>query len=105
MDYGLRKPDFHQDGDFMATIWRNETNDATSQGDTQSDTQDVPQGVLQTIVKLIYNNPNITRAAIAEYLQVSEKTIARNLKKLEKKVRFVGSGYSGHWEIIDNNES
>ncbi|MBQ7531889.1 MAG: HTH domain-containing protein [Paludibacteraceae bacterium] len=53
----------------------------------------------------MYGNPNITRAAIAEYLQVSEKTIARNLKKLEKKVRFVGSGYSGHWEIIDNNVS
>lgn len=112
IDYGLRKPDFHQDGDFLTTIWRNETNDTTSQGDTQDVPQDVPQSVLQgvpqgipqTIIQLIYNNPNITRAVMAKQLGVNEKTIARNLKKIENKVKYIGSGYSGHWEII-NKES
>ena len=62
----------------------------------EGDTQNVPQ----TIIELIYNNPNITREDIAKQIGVSTKTIGRYLKKLENKVKFVGSGYSGHWEII-----
>jgi predicted HTH transcriptional regulator len=58
------------------------------------------QGVPQTIIELIYNNPNITREDIAKQLRVSTKTVGRYLKKLEDKIKFVGSGYSGHWEII-----
>ena len=60
----------------------------------------VPQDVPQTIIELIYNNPNITREDIAKQLGVSTKTVGRYLKKLEDKIKFVGSGYSGHWEII-----
>ena len=71
-----------------------------NKGDTQGVPQDVPQDVPQTIIELIYNNPNITREDIAKQIGVSTKTIGRYLKKLENKVKFVGSGYSGHWEII-----
>ena len=71
-----------------------------NEGDTQSVPQGVPQDVPQTIIELIYNNPNITREDIAKQIGVSTKTIGRYLKKLENKVKFVGSGYSGHWEII-----
>ena len=75
-----------------------------NEGDTQSVPQGVPQSVPQdvpqTIIELIYNNPNITREDIAKQLRVSTKTVGRYLKKLEDKIKFVGSGYSGHWEII-----
>ena len=71
-----------------------------NEGDAQGVPQDVPQDVPQTIIELIYNNPKITREDIAKQIGVSTKTIGRYLKKLEDKIRFVGSGYSGHWEII-----
>lgn len=75
-----------------------------NEGDTQSAPQGVPQSVPQDvpqkIIELIYNNPNITREDIAKQLRVSTKTVGRYLKKLEDKIKFVGSGYSGHWEII-----
>ena len=37
----------------------------------------------------------------SEKLGVSTKTIARNLAAMKNHVRFVGRGYSGHWETID----
>ena len=63
--------------------------------------QDVPQDPLKTILTIMSNNPNITREEMANQLDVSSKTIGRYLKKLDGKVRYVGSGYSGHWEVIE----
>jgi len=64
----------------------------------------VPQGVLQDvpqdIVSLIKENPKITREELAKLLHVSVKTIGRRLAKLPH-IKYVGSGYSGHWEIIE----
>ena len=31
---------------------------------------------------------------------VSSKTIKRHIKEMDN-VRYIGSGYSGHWEIIE----
>ena len=65
--------------------------------------QDVGQDVGQTkylgkIIQLIRENNKITKAIIAKELGVSEKTIEREMKKINKIV-YIGSGYSGHWEI------
>ena len=65
--------------------------------------QDVAQDVGQTkylgkIIQLIRENNKITKAIIAKELGVSEKTIEREMKKTNKIV-YIGSGYSGHWEI------
>lgn len=72
--------------------------------------QDVAQGVAQgvaqeknideAIIKLIKSNNKITRDEIANVLQVSKKTIERHIKELDN-IKYVGSGYSGHWEIDD----
>ena len=70
------------------------------EGVPQDGTQGGTQDGTQTIIELIYNNPNITREDIAKQLRVSTKTVGRYLKKLGDKIKFVGSGYSGHWEII-----
>ena len=65
--------------------------------------QDVLQGVPQDITALIKQNPKITREELAALLHVSVKTIGRRLAKLPH-IKYVGSGYSGHWEIIDKEE-
>ena len=52
---------------------------------------------------LIKQNPKITREELAALLHVSVKTIGRRLAKLPH-IKYVGSGYSGHWEIIDKEE-
>ena len=69
--------------------------------------EDVPQNVPQdgeksnyaeTILNMIQENPKVTRAEMAKALKVSIKTIGREIKKIPR-IRYVGKGYSGHWEI------
>lgn len=73
------------------------------QGVLQDVLQGVLQGVPQDITALIKQNPKITREELAALLHVSVKTIGRRLAKLPH-IKYVGSGYSGHWEIIDKEE-
>jgi len=65
----------------------------------------VPQGVPQDnldvqILKLMCANDKISTESIAKILGVSSKTIKRRIKEMDN-VRYIGSGYSGHWEIIE----
>jgi ATP-dependent DNA helicase RecG len=76
------------------------------QDDTQDGTQSVLEGVPQEsldkqILEMIRENSSVTTDKIAEKLNVSVKTVKRHIKKMES-VSYVGSGYSGHWEITDN---
>ena len=72
-----------------------------TQDDTQGDTQDDTQGLdLDSwIENEIANNPKITTEELARLSRKSIITIKRHLAKL-KHINYVGSGYSGHWEII-----
>lgn len=76
--------------------------------DTQDVAQDVAQGVAQgvaqdknTLIEFIKekvrDNDRITRKEIADEAGVSLKTIERIIKEMDD-LRYVGSGYSGHWE-------
>ena len=72
---------------------------------TQDVPQDVPQGVPQDnldvqILKLMRENNKISTDSMAMLLGVSSKTIKRRIKEMDN-VHYIGSGYSGHWEIID----
>ena len=53
------------------------------------------------IIDLILKNNRISTEKIAVTLGVSSKTIKRRIKK-RNNVNYVGSGFSGHWEIKDN---
>lgn len=107
LNLGLKKPIFEQDGDFKVVIWRPDSQNGTQDGkqnDTQGGTQGGTQEKLESaIINSIKANPKISRKGLAQALQTSPRTIARRLKEMTHKVHFVGSGYSGHWEILDEN--
>ena len=106
-EVGQPAPEFKQ-FDFMlhATIRKIVPQDDTQDGKitgnqiNKGGTQDVPQDVPQAIIELISANNKITRESIAAQLGLSSKTIARHLKQMSDRVHYVGSGYSGHWEVI-----
>ena len=74
------------------------------QGVPQDVPQDVPQGVPQGndldkwIERQVAVFPNITSEELASQIGVTSKTIKRRIAKMPH-IRYVGSGYSGHWEV------
>ena len=72
--------------------------------ENEGDTQDVPQGVPQGddldkwIEYQVAVYPKITTEELALQIGVTSKTIKRRIAKMPHIV-FVGSGYSGHWEV------
>ena len=63
--------------------------------------KNVPLKRLEMIIEQIKKNRNITIAELANILNVSDKTIKRDIAKLkqENKIARVGSLKSGYWEI------
>ncbi|MCQ2414814.1 MAG: putative DNA binding domain-containing protein [Lachnospiraceae bacterium] len=99
-----KKPSFRSDRASFFTTMPNLNYDikGVPQGVPQDVPQDVPQeGIDDRIISLIRENKDITTEEIASILNVSSKTIKRHIEKMPN-VKYVGSGYSGHWEITDN---
>lgn len=95
------KPLFEADNeDFLLTLF-NMNYHEKNENVTQDVTQDVTQENLDAKIKmLIKNNLNISTEEIAKSLGMSARTIKRHIKVMDD-VMYVGSGYSGHWEIQD----
>lgn len=71
-----------------------------AQGDAQGVAQGVAQdknSLIEFIKKKVRNNDRVTRKEIADEAGVSLKTIERMIKEIDD-LKYVGSGYSGHWE-------
>lgn len=47
---------------------------------------------------MIKENPQVSTADMAKELKIGIATVKRKIKKISN-VSYVGSGYSGHWEI------
>ena len=69
-----------------------------TQGDTQDGTQD--NNLDKWIENQIRRNPQITTDELAKMSNKGIATIKRHLAKMPH-IRYVGSGYSGHWEVLD----
>ena len=84
--------DVHQDGP-------QDVHQDVSQGDTQGDTQEI---ILDKWIEgQIRNNPAITTEELAKLSRKGVATIKRHISKLPH-LKYVGSGYSGHWEVYDD---
>lgn len=105
-----KMPVFDADNDdFTLTLYNlNYGNDYVSQGneidggmqdDTQDDTQcDTQDGTQEKIIKMIKANPQVSTASMAKELGLGVATVKRKIKKMPN-VSYIGSGYSGHWEV------
>lgn len=102
-----KKPSFCSDR-YQFTVVMPNLNYRSSYNDTQDDTQGGTQGGIQDnlnrqIIALIKKNNKMSTERMAIALGVSATTIKRRIKTMEN-VRYIGSGYSGHWEVlIDEN--
>ena len=72
-----------------------------TQGGTQGGTQ--IEDLSTWIETQIRTNPNITTESLSKMAGVSVRTIKRRIADMPN-IRFVGSGYSGHWEIIPTDQ-
>ena len=71
-----------------------------AQADTQYDAQGAHKEEIERIVELIRQYRKITTKDMARELGVSVSTVKRRLKSMSE-VSYVGSGFSGHWEICE----
>ena len=97
-----KRPTFRSDR-YQFTVVMPNLNYGVPQGVSQDVTQDVSQDVAQDdldakIIALIKRNNKISTEKLGMALGVSYKTIRRHIKAMGN-VRYIGRGFSGHWEI------
>jgi predicted HTH transcriptional regulator len=101
VSYGLKQPDFVQDSMFKVVIWRPVSQDGNQDGNQGGNQGGNQENLETTIVNLIRLNPKISQKQMADRIGKSPRTIARKLEQMKETVRFVGRGYSGHWEVLE----
>ena len=97
-----KRPTFRSDR-YQFTVVMPNLNYGVPQGVSQDVTQDVSQDVAQDdldakIIALIKRNNKISTEKLGMALGVSYKTIRRHIKAMGN-VRYIGRGFSGHWEV------
>jgi len=104
-DYGIIPPVFeeHVSG-FKVTLFKEKVN--VTEDVTEGVTEDVTEGVTEDrseiILKLIVQIPGIKADKLAERLNVTRRTIYRDLEKLKRegKIKRAGSDKYGYWELV-----
>ncbi|MBO7481716.1 MAG: HTH domain-containing protein [Bacteroidales bacterium] len=101
----LKTPEFYQNEDFRTILWRaedidneNDTPKNVSQNVSQNDRQNDRQKLgkrQQKLLRLIGDNIYISAEGIAQKLNVTVRTVYRELKTLH--IKWSGSAKTGHW--------
>ena len=93
-----KRPTFRSDR-YQFTVIMPNLNYGVPQDVPQRVPQDVPQDDLDAkILALIKKDNKISTEKLGMTLGVSYKTIRRHIKAMGN-VRYIGRGFSGHWEI------
>lgn len=119
---GVPEPQWSINGDFVVITFPRpnvpqDVPQVVPQGGTKDVPQDVPQGCTQGgtqggtqdadldkwIESQLATNPKITTEELAGLSGMTSKTIKRHISKMPH-IKYVGSGYSGHWEISDKDK-
>jgi len=96
-NYGVVPPIFEEVfNGFKVTLFKEKLNVPDDVPDN------VPDERLNKIIEIIKNNNKILLQEIANQLDVSRRTIRRDIEKLKKqnRIKRIGSEKGGHWEII-----
>ena len=94
---GLKTPEFIQEEDFRAIIWRTNV--------PQNVPPNVPQKQrmlrVRKILELIISNKRISTEEIGQQLGVSYKTVRRDIESLRSsyKIEWIGPSKTGHWDV------
>ena len=98
---GVAAPTWTVNGGFVVVTFNRPAKGVTQDG-TQGDTQNDTHGgnLDKWIETQIRQNPRITTEELARKSNKGIATIKRHLAKMPH-IRYVGSGYSGHWEVLD----
>ena len=57
------------------------------------------------ILKLIINNPKISRKELSEHIGINQSAIQKHLDTLKRKniIKRIGPAKGGHWEVVGSN--
>jgi ATP-dependent DNA helicase RecG len=103
---GIRESIFETDGFFQTILYRpaRTVPEIRQTTDLGSATQKTTQKTAQKILKLIAQNPRITREDLADQIGISTDGVKYHLNRMreQKLIRRIGPDRGGHWEIIDD---
>ena len=105
-EYGIREPELLEIGDsFRVNLYRpsyNEVHQSSLKSSPKSSPKDI-SATQQKILDMIIENPKVTQTVMAEKINISSRTIKKNIKELseQKILERVGSARNGYWKIIE----
>lgn len=113
-EYGIREPELLEIGDsFRVNLYRpsyNAIHQSVPKSEPESIPESAPKSVLknlnktqQKIIDIIWKNPKVTQAEIAEQLNISTSAVKKSMKEIVNVgilVR-VGANKGGYWEVKD----
>lgn len=103
---GLKRPEIIETGMFVKVILYREVannKNRTINSNNKNRTINSNNKVIDEIIKILEENPEITRRELSPKLDLSEASLQRILSKLKKmgKIKRIGSKKGGYWQVME----
>ena len=91
-----------KENDFEVVLYKQKLNKDIK--DKLNVTDNVTDNRLKKIIELINKNNTISTIELSKFINVSKRTILRDIDKLKNQniIRRIGNEKTGHWQIIKN---